>query len=111
MAGLGDTEPITSEKEGVRLRVRVQPRSSRTAIEVQPDGAIRVALSAPPVEGEANAALREAISRALRVAKSSVTVVSGLRSREKSLLVAGVSVSDVRARLGAIARREKGTTK
>lgn len=94
------TEPIARIEGGVRIRVRVQPRASRTAVQVTPDGRIRASLTAPPVEGEANAALCEAMARALGVAKSSVTIASGLRGREKSVQVIGVSVREARDRLG-----------
>ena len=94
------TEPIARIEGGVRVRVRVQPRASRTAVQATPEGRIRASLTAPPVEGEANAALCEAMARALGVPKSSVTIASGLRGREKSVHVIGVSVREARDRLG-----------
>ena len=86
--------------EGALVRLRVQPRAARTEIVAWQDDALRVRVSAPPVDGEANAAVETLIARALRVAPSTVTVVRGGRSRDKIVHVAGLSLTDVRARLG-----------
>jgi uncharacterized protein len=76
---------IDRREDGVYLRVRVQPRASRNQALPGPDGTLRVALMAPPVEGAANQALEAYLAKALGVAKSSVAVVSGLKSRDKTV--------------------------
>ena len=81
------------------LRVRVQPKASRNAICVEGDGRIRVALTAPPVEGAANKALSEFVAKTLGVSKGAVSLVGGEKSREKTIQVAGLSGAEVRARL------------
>ena len=78
--------------EGVRIRVRVSPRASRDEIvscdEAEP---IRVSVTSAPVEGAANRHLVALLARKLRVGKSKVRVVSGLRSRNKVVEVQGAS--------------------
>jgi uncharacterized protein len=66
------------------------------------NGALKVALTAPPVDGAANKALVEFLAKTLGVPKSGVTIVSGETSRNKTLRVAGISVEDARARLGPL---------
>jgi uncharacterized protein (TIGR00251 family) len=87
--------------EGVRLRVRVQPRTSRDAIGGERDGALVVRLTARPVEGAANEALVRFLGRALGVAPSAVRVASGATGRNKVLAIAGLDAAAVRARLAA----------
>ncbi len=84
---------------GSSLRVRVKPRAPRDELAGERDGALVVRLMAPPVEGEANAALVRFLARALGVPPSAVTIAQGARGREKVLTVAGVGADDVRARL------------
>jgi len=79
----------------VRFDVRVQPRASRSEIVGEYDGAIRVRLSAPPVDGAANDALVDLLARELSVARRNIAIVSGASSRNKSVAVAGVDVASV----------------
>ncbi|MEO5335219.1 MAG: DUF167 family protein [Magnetococcus sp. YQC-5] len=65
------------------LLVRVQPRASREQIMGVQEGAIKVALTAPPVDGAANEALRRMLAKAIGVAASRVQVIQGERSRNK----------------------------
>ncbi|MCC6648832.1 MAG: DUF167 domain-containing protein [Polyangiaceae bacterium] len=84
----------------VRLSVKVRPRSSKTALRGVEAGALVVALAAPPVDGEANAALVVALAGWLGVRRRDVTIVSGETARTKIVEVAGVAPSVVAARLG-----------
>jgi uncharacterized protein (TIGR00251 family) len=84
---------------GVSLRVRVSARASRDEVAGERDGALVVRLTAPPVEGRANAALVRFLARRLGVAPSTVSVTQGAKGREKVLLVAGARADDVRASL------------
>jgi hypothetical protein len=81
------------------LRVRVSPRASRDEVAGERDGALVVRLTAPPVDGQANAALVRFLARRLGVAPSTVTVARGAKGRDKVLLVAGARADDVRASL------------
>lgn len=83
----------------VLLSVRVQPKASRNAVVLEADGRVRVALTAPPVDGEANEALREFLAKSLGVPKRAVSLVRGERSREKTVAIAGMTETDLRRRL------------
>lgn len=82
---------------GILVTVRVQPRASRNALVVEPDGRIRVALTAPPVEGAANEALRAFLAEFFSVSRASVQVVRGDKSRDKVVSVAGISEQRIKA--------------
>src|SRR5690349_2885612 len=71
----------------VQLEVRVVPRSSKPGIAGVRDGALLVRLQSPPVEGAANTELIALIARTFGVAKRSVTIVSGERSKLKRLTI------------------------
>lgn len=81
------------------LEILVQPRSSRTRAVGEHDGRLKVQLAAPPVDGEANAALVEFLARALGVRKADVTIVRGDTGRRKTVRVAGVTAARVAAAL------------
>jgi uncharacterized protein (TIGR00251 family) len=89
-------------RDGTLVRLRVQPRASRDEIVAWQDDVLRVRVTAPPVEGEANAAVRTLLARVLGVAPSGVEVVRGERGRDKLVRVTGLSRADVRARLAAL---------
>ncbi len=83
------------------LSVRVQPRASSDAILGWRDGSLRVRVTAPPVEGEANLAVARLLARALRVAPTAVAVIHGARARDKRVRVAGLDEAEVRSRLAS----------
>jgi uncharacterized protein (TIGR00251 family) len=87
---------IQEGDDSVTFEVRVAPRASRNAIIGVHEGALKVALTAPPVEGAANAALRKLIAKTLSVPKSNVEIVRGERGRNKVLRVRGVDVEALR---------------
>ena len=75
------------------FEVRVAPRASRNRIVGVQDGALKVALTAPPVDGAANEALRKMLAKAFGVSKSSVEIVRGDRARTKLLRVQGADLA------------------
>jgi uncharacterized protein (TIGR00251 family) len=81
------------------VNVRVIPRARKTEISGERDGALVVRVAAPPVEGAANDALIAFFSDALRVPRRAIQIVSGERSRQKRIAIAGVTEAHVRARL------------
>ncbi len=66
-----------------RFRVRVIPGAKRTRIDAEPDGRLRIHLSAPPLDGRANRALVELLARHFGVKKKQVSIISGERNRDK----------------------------
>ena len=81
--------------------MRVQPRAPRSEIVGwRADGALSVRVAAPPVEGQANAALARLLAGALGLAPGAVTVEQGARGRDKLVKVAGLSPDEVRRRIG-----------
>ena len=75
----------------VIFAVRVAPRASRNAIEGEYQGALKVRLTAPAVEGRANDALVRLLAERLNVSRSAVRIVAGEKSRTKRLEIAGVT--------------------
>ena len=88
---------LEDKEGGVELQVRVQPRASRNALRLEPDGRIRVAVTAPPVDDAANAAVIAYFARLLGIPKSRIQLIRGLRSREKTILFRGLATSQVQA--------------
>ncbi len=83
---------LAATDTGIALRVRVQPRASRNAVLGPYNGATRIALIAPPVEGAANAALLAYLAELFGVSKRSVTLVRGQTARAKLVQVDGASL-------------------
>ena len=92
--------PIHENDGGVTFSVRVHPRARKDAITGEIGDALKVSLTAPPVDGRANEACIEFFAKLLKVSRSSISIAAGLGSRNKVLRVAGLSVEDVRKRLG-----------
>jgi uncharacterized protein len=87
-----------AERDGcVIFAVRVAPRASRIRIAGEQGGALKVCLTAPPVEGRANEALRRLLAEELDVPVSAVQIVGGERSRTKRVSVAGISARQILA--------------
>jgi len=87
---------IREHHGAITFEVRVAPRASRNRIIGVQDGALRVALTAPPVDGAANEALKKLLAKALGVAKSDVEILRGDRARIKVLRIHGVNAGEVR---------------
>jgi uncharacterized protein YggU (UPF0235/DUF167 family) len=83
------------------LTIRLTPRAARERLVAGPDGGFTAHVTAPPVEGAANAALCRLVAKAAGVPPSRVSVVRGERSRQKVVRVEGVDEAAVRARVGA----------
>lgn len=88
---------ITPLATGVRFEVQVAPRASREAVLGEHDGALKIALTAPPVDGEANAALVAFLAKKLGVPKRDVRITQGTSSKRKTLEVQGTTPDAVQA--------------
>jgi uncharacterized protein (TIGR00251 family) len=85
---------------GVRLRVRVQPRASRTECTGLVGHELKIRVAAPPVDGAANDALVRFLAALLGVPRSAVMLVAGVSSRSKVFEVRGADETLVRRSLG-----------
>jgi uncharacterized protein (TIGR00251 family) len=90
---------IEDGKTGISFAVKVHPRAKKNAITGEVGDALKLSLTAPPVEGRANEGCIEFFAKLLKVPRSSVTIASGQTSRNKVIRVSGVSVDEVRRRL------------
>lgn len=84
------------------LRVRVIPRASQTKIDGLHDGALKIRLKAPPVDGKANKALITFLSKTTGYRRSDLELTHGSTGRNKTLLIHGAHADDVRSRLGPV---------
>jgi uncharacterized protein (TIGR00251 family) len=84
---------------GVSFAVKVHPRARQNAITGEIGGALKLALTAPPIDGKANKACIEFFARLLNLPHSSVTIAAGPARRNKVIRVAGLSADEVRQRL------------
>jgi uncharacterized protein (TIGR00251 family) len=92
-----DTLQLRQSGDQLLLDVHVVPRASRSAIAGIHDGKLKVTLDAPPVDGEANAALIAFLAKRLQVPKRDVTLVRGATNRQKTVALRGVAAERVLA--------------
>lgn len=92
---------IVATATGVRLSIRVQPRASANAVAGIHGDALRVRLTAPPVEGAANAALVDFLAKCLGITRRDVTIVAGSSSRSKIVELTGITEDRVRRLLSS----------
>jgi hypothetical protein len=85
---------------GATFQVRIHPRAKQNAVTGELGDALKVSLTAPPVDGRANQACIEFFAKLLKVPRSSVTIASGQSNRNKVIRVDGLSAEDVRRRIG-----------
>ncbi len=95
---------VRDDGTGAILEIVVQPRASRTRVVGEHDGRLKLQVAAPPVDGEANAAVVEFLADALGIRKASVSLVRGDTGRRKTVRVEGVSAERVLAVMGDSAR-------
>jgi hypothetical protein len=88
---------VRASGDAVDIDVLVQPRASRARIGPAHGDRIKVAVTAPPVDGEANAAVVDLFARALRCPRAAVEVVAGQASRRKTVRIRGVTAAAVEA--------------
>ena len=91
--------PIHDTAAGATFVVKVHPRAKKNAITGTVGDAIKLALTAPPIEGRANEACIEFFAKFLNVPRSSITIAAGQTSRRKVIRVAGLSAQELRKRL------------
>ncbi|MHA2383598.1 MAG: DUF167 domain-containing protein [Candidatus Thorarchaeota archaeon] len=97
------TSAIWETERGTILKVNVRPKSQEKSLvaEMSPE-VIVVNLKSPAREGKANSELVKRMAKALSVSSSSITLVAGHKSREKTLLVQGLGPEDIEQRLSNV---------
>lgn len=90
-----------NEKDGaVTIRIKVQPRAPRTEIVGEHDGAIKLRVAAPPIDGRANEECRRFLAKLFEVSATSVEIISGDSSRDKVIRISNISARRVLEALG-----------
>ena len=98
---------ITESGGGVSFNLQVQPRASRDAIEGERGDALKIRLTAPPVDDRANQALARLLAERLNVPVAAVRIVAGEKSRRKRVAIAGVKREQVLALVAEAMRPAK----
>lgn len=94
---------VRDTSNGAVFAVKVHPRAKKNAITGEVGDALKLALTAPPVEGKANEACVRFLAEVLELPRASVTIAAGESSRQKLIRVAGLSAVEVERRLRAAA--------
>jgi uncharacterized protein (TIGR00251 family) len=92
---------ISRHQQGATLAVRAQPGAKRNAVLGEQASALKVAVSAPPEDGRANAAITEVLREWLGLKRSQVEIAGGLTSRNKTFLIRGVTPDELQAAIAA----------
>jgi uncharacterized protein (TIGR00251 family) len=92
--------PIRDTPAGATFAIKVHPRAKKNSITGEVGDALKVALTAPPIDGRANDGCIQFLANLLDVPRSSVTIASGETGRRKVIRVAGLSADEVRGRIG-----------
>lgn len=82
-----------ADGSSVSLSVHVQPKASRTRIAGLHGDALKLCITSPPVDGKANAAVLQFLAKLFKISKTAVTLASGEASRDKRIILAGVSAA------------------
>ena len=91
-----------SESNGsIAFSVRVVPRASKSEIIGEHDGALKVRIASPPVDGAANAELIKLLAKQLGVSKSNVDIIGGQASKTKQVRVTGITAAQIASVLKA----------
>lgn len=81
--------PISQQKNGIKFSVKVIPNASKNEIICTEEGLIKIKITVPPVEGKANTKCIEFLSDILRIPKTSISIVSGQTSKNKTIFIEG----------------------
>lgn len=86
-----------ADSASVSLSVHVQPKASRTRIAGLHGEALKLCITSPPVDGKANGAVIQFFAKLFKIPKAAVTIASGEASRDKRIILAGVSLARAEA--------------
>lgn len=91
---------VTEFENGVRFEVKVQPRASQNQITGVSEGVLKVRLNSPPVDGKANQALINLLSRTLAVPKKNIVIIRGETNTSKLIQISGINKDTLITRAG-----------
>ena len=91
---------VQDSTAGATFVIKVHPRAKKDEITGQLADALKISITAPPVEGRANEACIEFLAEVLKVPRTSITIAAGQNSRRKTIRVSALSAAEVRRRLG-----------
>ena len=86
---------IVESNGSIQFTVRVVPRASKSEIVGHHDGALKVKIASPPVDGAANAELIKLLARSLNVPKTNVVITSGRSSKTKQVSIFGIDLAAI----------------
>ncbi len=101
--------PLIQAREGVILRLHVQPGARRDQLVGIHDGRLKLAVTAPPDQGKANAAVIRLVADAFSVPASQLSVLRGLASRRKDVAILGHSLTQMQQMLARLLDREESS--
>lgn len=90
---------FAATKDGVRISLFVQPKASKNEIVGPHNGALKIRITAPPVDGKANECIIEFLAKKIGIPKRQVEILKGETGRTKSVLIIGASLAQVTAAL------------
>jgi hypothetical protein len=93
---------IADHADGCVLAVRVQPGARKAGVKGEQAGALKLAVTAPPEDGRANAAVLELLAELLGVKRQQLELIVGATNRNKKYLVRGVRANELRQKVVAI---------
>lgn len=88
-----------ADSASVSLSIHVQPKASRTRVAGLHGDALKLCITSPPVDGKANAAVIGFLAKLFKIPKAAVTIASGETSRDKRIILAGISADQAEAAL------------
>ncbi len=91
--------PVNENSAGVSFAIKVHPRAKKNAITGEIGDALKLSLTAPPIEGRANEACIQFFAKVLNVPRSSISIAAGQNSRNKLIRVSGLTAQQIRERL------------
>ena len=90
---------VSMHEEGCVLPVRAQPGARKNGIAGEQAGALKVLVTAPPEDGKANKSILEVLRKALGLKRSQIDLLSGATSRDKRILIRGLTQAEMETRL------------
>ncbi len=97
----GDELQVSVTGAGLVVRLHVLPRAKRCEIAGLYNGALKIKVTAPPVDDAANRAIVEFLSKLLGLSRSSLQILAGFKSRDKTLQIKGLSHTEFLARISS----------